>query len=135
LDVQHLSSLIIEFTDNTTVSVFGRVNFDPTNADGHDCPFANVPISLVDGSGDTQSTTSAVDGSFNFTLSRGDQATIFIDSFQGHTWSSSIYTSSLAMGEDNQTISSPQPVTRSLSQFQSISASTMRCLVFLMDTI
>ena len=78
----------INFIDKTAVSIFGSVRIDPSNTDGKDCVFANVPIHLVHSNGQVDNTTSATDGSFNFSVSRGETAYVYIPDYQGYTWDS-----------------------------------------------
>ena len=78
----------ITFIDKTAVSIFGSVKFDPSHTDGKDCVFPGVPVHLVHGNGNMDNTTAASDGSFNFTVSIGEKAYLYIPDYRGYTWDS-----------------------------------------------
>lgn len=81
----------ISFQDNTTVSVFGSVKFDPANVNGFDCPFAGVPVILMLSKANL-TTTTAADGTwaFNYSITRGEEATVLIPPYNNHTWKASL---------------------------------------------
>ena len=77
----------VSITDVTTVTVRGKILFDPSLVGCYSCPFANVPIFLANFTGALSNTTSAVDGSFHFTASYGEIANVFIpDYYLGNSW-------------------------------------------------
>ena len=88
VSMRHLYASTVEIIDKTAVSIFGSVIIDPSNTDGKDCVFAGVPVHLVHGDGNMENTTSSTDGSFNFTVSIGETAYVYIPDFHGYTWDS-----------------------------------------------
>ena len=58
--ITHLDNFQAQITDTTTISIFGSVQFDPTNMGGgsYMCPFSNVPIVMVQGNGNVVNTNS-----------------------------------------------------------------------------
>ena len=80
----------VQIIDETAVSIFGTVKFDPTNTNGIDCRFPNVPVNLVHGNGLMDNTTSAADGTFNFSISKGDKVYLYIPDYHGYSWDSHV---------------------------------------------
>lgn len=89
---QHLTQTTITITDNSSITIFGKIIFDPANTNNIVCPFSGVDVNMVDGSGKLTTSTSAADGGFNFTVSLKETAVVYIPSFQGHEWDSFITT-------------------------------------------
>jgi hypothetical protein len=83
-------SISISFTDVSSSIIKGIVAFDPDNVNQNVCPFTGVPVMMIDGAGHQTVVTSASDGSYNFTVSQGEEVEIFIPEFQGHTWRNSL---------------------------------------------
>ena len=90
LKIGQLGTVNIKFIDETEITIFGSVKFDPAIVDSYDCPFAGVPVNLVDSKGNLRSTYSASDGSFNFSLTHRESATVYIPDFNGYQWQSLI---------------------------------------------
>ena len=82
----------VTITDVTKVKIWGQVVFDPRNVGGFFCPFANVPVTYVDFSGTETNTTTATDGTFNFTTGFGETADLFIPDYLGNTWTAKMIT-------------------------------------------
>lgn len=77
----------VKFVDLSASSIVGLVLFDPYNTGGNICPFSGVPVTLTDvDTGDTETFLSESDGSFSFSLTKGAEAYISINPYQGHTW-------------------------------------------------
>ena len=95
IELQHLSQRTISFTDNSSITIIGRIIFDPSNTNNNICPFSGVKINMIDGAGTLTTTISGTDGSFNFTVGHGEGATVFIPNFNGHEWDS-YFTSTIA---------------------------------------
>jgi hypothetical protein len=91
--MQHKNSrATFKIVDNTAVTLRGSVMIDPNAVGGYDCSFQGVTVELVDGKGMTKSTVSEADGSFSFSLSRGETVKVRIPEFRGHTWAASLMT-------------------------------------------
>ena len=117
---QHLGSSSISITDTTTVTVFGKVIFDPNIVDQNICPFAGVPIVMMEDSGTNQTVTSALDGSFKFSLTRGEAAFVYIPSFNGYTWNSLVTTINTAKHRRLSAEEGPKLVLTSMESSASI---------------
>lgn len=90
MPLTHMMVSPVAFTDNTTVAIFGSVVFDPKLVDSNNCPFAGVPVNLVTSNGDVTSTTSDTDGTFSFSVTRGDKVTVYIPEYNNYTWDSNV---------------------------------------------
>jgi hypothetical protein len=103
--MQHKSARSsLRIVDNTAVTLRGSVMIDPNSVGGHNCSFQGVTVELVDSKGIVDSTISAEDGSFTFSLSRGEAVTVRIPEFRGHTWSAALLTlNSGSSGDDTAT--------------------------------
>jgi hypothetical protein len=82
----------VSITDNTTVSIFGTVKWDPGIINNFDCPFESVPVFLVDATGATTKYETDAYGKFTFSITQGTQAYIYIPEYGGHSWRSNIST-------------------------------------------
>ena len=69
--VNHLQLTSITITDESSITIFGNIAFDPKNTEFHKCPFAGVDVVLTDDKGKNTTTASAADGSFEFSITRG----------------------------------------------------------------
>ena len=92
VSTQHLGTSSVSIKDETSVTIFGRVIFDPNIVDQNNCPFAGVPVIVMEASGKNESVTSALDGSFAFSVTRGAPATVYIPSYNGYSWNSFVTT-------------------------------------------
>jgi hypothetical protein len=88
--LRHRQMNSVTFQDISAISVFGSVIYDPTIVGGNKCPFSGVPIILVNENGKNQTTNSAKNGTFTFSISRGQSATIYIPEYNGYSWNSNI---------------------------------------------
>lgn len=76
ISLSHSLVSVVTITDNTSVSIFGSVVYDPNFVDQNNCPFAGVPVKMMTSKGLDTSVTSAPDGSFTFSVTRGDTVTV-----------------------------------------------------------
>jgi len=91
VSLHHLmSGMKIKFTDNTTVSIFGKVAFDPANTAFNDCPFPGVPVALLDAYGQETIHVTDSDGLFSFSVDKGTAASVYIPDYKNYQWSSMI---------------------------------------------
>ena len=97
ISTQHLGSSTVSITDETSVTVFGRVIFDPNVVDQYNCPIGGVPVVVMESNGKNSTATSALDGSFVFSITRGEAATVYVPSFNGYTWNSVVTTINTVM--------------------------------------
>ena len=89
--ITHLSNQLSTVTDTTTISVFGSVQFDPLNMGGsYFCPFAYVPVIMVQGNGQVINTTSDANGNFTFSVTQSDSVSIYIPFYNGNQWRSTM---------------------------------------------
>ena len=88
--ITHLEKSIVTITDTTAISVFGSVQFDPLNMGGgsYICPFAEVPVVMVQGNGQKVNVNSDSGGAFTFSVTQSDAVSIYIPEFNGHEWRS-----------------------------------------------
>ena len=88
--IGHLEKSIVTITDTTGISIFGSIQFDPLTMDGgsYFCPFANVPVVMVQGNGQVVKTSSNEGGNFSFSVTQSDSITIYIPPFNGFEWRS-----------------------------------------------
>ena len=90
--ITHLSNQFNSIIDTTTISILGSVKFDPLNMVGgsYNCPFANVPVVLVQGNGQLINTTSDSTGNFSFSVTLSDSVSIYLPYHNGNTWRSTM---------------------------------------------
>ena len=94
--ITHLDNAFAYITDTTTITIFGSVQFDPLNMGGpYVCPFANVPVVMVQGNGQVVNTNSNLAGNFTFSVTQSDSVTIYIPDYNGHVWRSTMSVPSL----------------------------------------
>jgi hypothetical protein len=106
MNLKHRESAEISFRDTTTSTVSGIVAFHPKLVDGHSCPFEGVPVQMTDSNDVTYNTVTDEAGMYNFSITRGDKATIYIPPFRGHTWETVVvYESSLIPQVDASAVS------------------------------
>ena len=88
--ITHLTNQFNKIVDTTTISIFGSVQFDPLYMGGgsYFCPFANVPVVMVQGNGQIVSTNSNSSGNFTFSVTQSDSVSIYIPSYNGNQWRS-----------------------------------------------
>ena len=98
-----LGTSSISITDNTSVSVTGFVLFDPAKTDGFNCPFSGVTVLLVHSNGVVDSTVSKSDGSFAFTVTKGDSVVVYIpETGRNYVWSSAVFNATVTLQSSSQ---------------------------------
>lgn len=103
VSMQHKTSRSsIRIIDSTAVTLFGSVMIDPNIVGGNNCSFQGVKVEMTNSKGIVQDTVSDKNGSFTFSMTRGETVTVRIPEFRGHTWSSSLVT--LNSGESESTV-------------------------------
>ena len=78
-----------QFTDNTTISLFGKVAFDPDIV-SNDCPMPGTPVHMIDSSGTLHTTEADNNGIFSFAVDKGTEVSVFIPSYKNYRWLSNI---------------------------------------------
>ena len=105
----HRSIVTASFIDQTSITIRGNIRFDPDFVNNQFCPFSGVIVYLNTSSG-TSNTTTDDQGNFYFSITRRDNATIYLEnSWNNHTW---IVNASLS------SLSTPSPRLSSISYLQ-----------------
>ena len=82
----HLVSSIVDFNDNTTISVRGKVTYEPLNVDNAVCPFSDLELKVRDDGGTETPMKSDADGMFTFSTTQGAGFNFIIPAFNGRSW-------------------------------------------------
>ena len=92
MTLYHLGNSNTIIYDTTTISIFGSVQFDPSNMGGgsYFCPFSNVPVVIETSNGNAVNLYSDSQGLFNYSIAPMETVTVYIPSYNGNQWRSTV---------------------------------------------
>ena len=83
----HVQTQNLILTDLSTVSILGRIIYEPNQVGAFTCPVADVSVTLTDSNDEATEATSNETGHFSFSVIRNEHVYITLPDYYNHTFS------------------------------------------------